>query len=180
MEKSVFHVNMELISIQQQINESCQCIQQYISLVQQTYTNAEKYLLKARELDKVNPDIQDAYKTLQFAKSEAAMNEGIKLFENSKNNEAIEQFNKALELCPENGYAHYYRGLTYDALAKNQNAVNDYILAVQYNPELTMAYYSMAVSYENLNNKDSYRRFLKQQNNVNFNINIDSLPNSSV
>ena len=33
-------------TIQQQINESCQCIQQYISLVQQTYTNAEKYLYK--------------------------------------------------------------------------------------------------------------------------------------
>lgn len=135
-------------------------------LYKKDFVNAEKYLLKAKELDKVNPDIQDAYKTLQFAKSEAAMNEGIKLFESSKNNEAIEQFNKALELCPENGYAHYYRGLAYDALAKNQNAVNDYILAVQYNPELTMAYYSMAVSYENLNNKveakKMYQKFVQE------------------
>ena len=83
-------------------------------LYQKDFVKSEDALKKALELDSVNPDITDAYKSLKFAKSEAVMNEGIILFEADKPKEALEKFNNALSLCEENGYAHYYRGLIFD------------------------------------------------------------------
>jgi len=135
-------------------------------LYKKDYVNSEKYLKKAKELDSVNPDIADALKSLQFAKSEEIMNKGIQLFENNKNEEAIANFNKAITLCAENGYAYYYRGLVYDTKGQNQNAINDYKKAVHYNPELTMTYYSMALSYDALKNKveakKMYQKFINE------------------
>ena len=139
-------------------------------LYKKDYNNSEMYLTRAKQLDDLNPDIQDAYKSLQFAKSEDLMNKGIKLFEDGKNDAAITNFNNAINLCKENGYAFYYRGLAYDTKGDNAKAISDYSKAIALNPELTMAYYSMALSYDALKNtaeaKKMYQKFL-QENKAN-------------
>ena len=114
--------------------------------------------------DDINPDIKDAYKSLKFEQSEQLMNAGIKLFENNKNDEAINNFNKAISTCADNGYAYYYRGLAYDTKGQNDKAIADYKKAIELSPELTMAYYSMALSYDAMGNKleakKMYQKFI--------------------
>ena len=135
-------------------------------LYKKDFNNAETALKKAKELDDINPDIDDAIKSLKFEKSEQQMNIGIKLFENNKNDDAIINFTKALTICPENGYAYYYRGLAYDTKGQNNSAISDYKKAVELNPELNMAYYSMGLSYDALKNKTEakkmYQKFLSE------------------
>lgn len=145
-------------------------------LYKKDFTKSETALKKAMELESgdpnvtvdkvVNPDIADAYKALKFAQSEQLMNTGIKLFENNKNDDAIINFNKAITICPENGYAYYYRGLAYDTKGQNNSAISDYKKAIQHNPELTMAYYSMGLSYDAIHNKPEakkmYQKFLSE------------------
>ncbi len=130
------------------------------------YLNAEKALKIASELDSVNPDIKDAIKSLKFAQSEIVMNTGIKLFEAGKNDDAIINFNKAINLCDENGYAYYYRALAYDAKENPIKAIADYKKAVELNNELSMAYYSIGLCYEALKNtteaKKMYIKFLTE------------------
>ena len=130
------------------------------------YVNAEKALKVASELDSVNPDIKDAIKSLKFAQSEIVMNTGIKLFEAGKNDDAIINFNKAINLCDENGYAYYYRALAYDAKENPAKAIADYKKAVALNNELSMAYYSIGLCYEALKNsaeaKKMYMKFLTE------------------
>ncbi len=128
------------------------------------YNKAETALKKALELDNINPDIIDAYKSLKFAQSEEEMNKGIALFDTNKTAEALQKFNKAITLCNENGYAYYYRGLAYDSQGSNSKAISDYKKALELNPDLTMGYYSMALSYDAANNKAEakkmYQKFL--------------------
>lgn len=135
-------------------------------LYKKDFANAENMLKKAKELDSVNPDIDDALKSLKFEKSEQQMNIGIKLFESNKNDDAIINFTKAINICPENGYAYYYRGLAYDSKGQNSSAISDYKKAVEHNPELHMAYYSMGLSYDAMNNKSEakkmYQKFLSE------------------
>lgn len=135
-------------------------------LYQKNFDKSEIALKKAMELDSINPDIKDAYKTLKFSKSEQIMNEGISLFESDMLEKAVAKFNNAIELCNENGYAHYYRGLALDMLKRSEKAIEDYKLAIELNPELTIIYYSMAVAYDNLDNrleaKKMYQKFIEE------------------
>ncbi len=128
------------------------------------YIKADNALKKALQLDSLNPDIIDAYKSLKFARSEEEMNKGIALFDSKKFPEAIQKFNSAINMCPENGYAYYYRGITYDTQSQTSKAIADYQKAISLTPDLTMAYYSMALSYEAAGNKveakNMYRKFL--------------------
>ncbi|MCR4881184.1 MAG: tetratricopeptide repeat protein [bacterium] len=140
-------------------------------LYKKDYPKAEIALKKAKELDDLNPDIEDAYKSLKFAQSEQLMNTAIKQFENNKNDDALNNFNKSIAICAENGYAYYYRGLVYDTKGKNALAIADYKKAIELNPELTMAYYSIALSYDALDNKAEakkmYQKFLQENETTN-------------
>jgi len=129
------------------------------------FQNAEISLKKALELDSVNPDISDAFKSLKFAKSEKIMQEGLTLLEADKTKEALSKFNEALEVCSENGYAHYYKGFILDSQNASDKAITEFKKSLELNPELTIAYYSLAVAYDNINNnteaKKMFQKFLE-------------------
>ena len=80
------------------------------------------------------------------------MNKAVELFDKNEYNEALVLLNSSLNHYNKNGYAYYYRGMTYDVLNKYNNAISDYKNAIKYEPDLLTAYYSMAICYENLNN----------------------------
>ena len=129
------------------------------------FKNAEIYLKKAMNLDNLNPEIKEAFDTLKYAQSEDEMNKAVELFDKNQYNEALILLNSSLNHYNKNGYAYYYRGMTYDVLNKYNNAISDYKNAIKYEPDLLTAYYSMAMCYENLNNmqeaKNMYKKFVE-------------------
>jgi tetratricopeptide (TPR) repeat protein len=126
---------------------------------------SQKALDKAKQLDPINPEIQDALKSLTFAQSEKYMNKGLDSYSANQFAEALKQLNYAVSKCPTNGYAYYYRGLTYDAMKKTSLAIPDYKKAIGYASNLTLAYYGLAVDYDTLKNnieaKKMYKKFVE-------------------
>jgi tetratricopeptide (TPR) repeat protein len=125
---------------------------------------AQKALDKAKQLDPKNPDIIDALKTLSSAQSDKFMNKGLDYYNSGQYTEALKHLNYAISKCSCNGYAYYYRGLTYDALKKIPLAIADYKKAVEFSSDLTVVYYSLAVDYDTSKNfveaKKMYKKFV--------------------
>ena len=63
---------------------------------------------------------------------------------------AIQEFDQAIQLDPDHSKAYYNRGISYFYLGQDQTAINDYTKAIQLNPDDADAYNNRGVSYENL------------------------------
>lgn len=64
--------------------------------------------------------------------------------------DALNAFNKAIALNPENEEIYFHRGNVYDALGNNKKAVSNFNKAIKLNPLYVDAYLSRAFSYNNL------------------------------
>ena len=70
-------------------------------------------------------------------------------------NEALNAYDKVLELNPNDASAYYNRGLAYDNLDKNDLAIADYSKAIELNPEYGDAFKNLA---KNFSRRGDYRR----------------------
>src|SRR5208283_2951885 len=66
--------------------------------------------------------------------------------------QAINDFNKAIELNPKDAEAYNNRGLAYEYLGNHQKAINDYNKSIKLNPKDAMAYNNRGIAYEYLEN----------------------------
>ena len=71
-----------------------------------------------------------------------------------KYDEAIEDYNKAIELAPDNAKIYDERGLIYDKLEKYDEAINDFTKAIQIAPNSSKFYRSRGSSYGALGKYD--------------------------
>ena len=65
---------------------------------------------------------------------------------------ALDDFNQALRLDPQNASAHFNRGLAYGRLEQYQAALDDYTEAIRINPEYASAYSNRGFIYAKLQN----------------------------
>ena len=72
------------------------------------------------------------------------LDNGIFDFQNGKYNDAIENFNKSLELKNDWEIPYFYRAVANQALENFDDAILDYTKALQLNPKMTDAYYNRA------------------------------------
>ena len=54
--------------------------------------------------------------------------------------QAIEDYDRAIEINPENAGAYYNRGVAYGKLGDHRQAIEDYDRAIEINPEYAEAY----------------------------------------
>ena len=95
---------------------------------------------QAQQLDPeidLNPETKnidkDPQAVIKWAAS-AKVSEGVRLAREGKVEEAIANFNKAIQLNPKNSSAYYHRGNAYVSLENYQDALADYTQAIKINP----------------------------------------------
>ena len=62
---------------------------------------------------------------------------------------AIEDYNKVIEMNPDNVEAYYNRGVTYHHKGDYDRAIEDYTKTIQLKPDYANAYYNRGLSYDN-------------------------------
>lgn len=79
---------------------------------------------------------------------------GVQFDNEGKYDQAIIEFNKAIEINPKYADTFNRRGLVYSNLKKYEQAINDYTAAIQLNPKYTDAYNNRGVVYFELDQSD--------------------------
>ena len=67
-----------------------------------------------------------------------------------KYQEAIENFNKAIELDPNSVAFYFARGDVYEILKKYEEAINDYDEAIELDPDNSYCYCNRGIAYEKM------------------------------
>jgi tetratricopeptide (TPR) repeat protein len=79
---------------------------------------------------------------------------GIKDFSNTKYDDAINAFNKALAMDPNNEEAYYNRGFVYFWIGKWNQAIEDYSKAISLNPKEAKFFSSRGYAYASTGQDD--------------------------
>jgi len=75
------------------------------------------------------------------------LKKGVSLFDQGNYEEALEQFNKAIELNPKNYIAHNYVGLVYFELRAYDQAIEYFNKAIELKPNRFMAHNRLGICY---------------------------------
>lgn len=86
------------------------------------------------------------------------LSEGVAHREAGKLKEAIEAYNRALQLDPSYAHAYNNRGFAYYDLKHYERAIEDYDQAIALNPRYTIAYNNRGAAYRNL---EQYERAIE-------------------
>jgi len=78
-------------------------------------------------------------------------NRGNAYAELNEHERAIKDFDKAIELNPDDAETYYNRGVAYAKLNKYEQAIKDYEKAIELNPDDAKAYYNRGLAYAELN-----------------------------
>ncbi len=81
-------------------------------------------------------------------------NRGLVYKEQGELDRALQDFDQALKLYPQNAAAFHDRGLVYDLRGEHGKAVGDYSQAVAIDPHLALAYYDRGLTYHTQGNLD--------------------------
>lgn len=93
--------------------------------------------------------------TACLTKSEKASNEGIRKSQKGLYGEAIEEFNRSIELDPNNPIPYYMRGYVYARLAMYREAILDFNKAIELDPSDADAFYNRGNMYRQLGENES-------------------------
>ena len=81
--------------------------------------------------------------------SETYFKRGVNYLEQGKYEQAIGNFNKAIELNPKYANAYYNRGVAYYSKGEYDKAIADYTKAIELNPKFAKAYNDRGIAYKN-------------------------------
>ncbi|CAD7094171.1 unnamed protein product [Hermetia illucens] len=102
-------------------------------------------------------------------RAEEIKNEGNRLMKESKFNEALLAYNKAINLDATNATFYCNRAAAYIRLSEYEKAISDCKLALVYNPQYGKAYGRMGIAYSNLRKYeeacDAYRKAIELEPN---------------
>lgn len=82
-----------------------------------------------------------------YAAEPGTLNKGLEYMRKGAYNEAIGEFDKALEAEPRNDEIYSSRGLAYANKGDHDQAIEDYTKAISINPKNAEAYYNRSVAY---------------------------------
>ena len=86
--------------------------------------------------------------------SQLASDQGVAYLDRQRYDEAIAEFNKALEIDPNFADAYYNRGLANAKKGSFNEAISDYTKAIQINPDDSDFYYNRGIAYYKKNDFD--------------------------
>ncbi len=79
--------------------------------------------------------------------------EGLKMLDQSKNKEALVEFEACIKLNPEHYESFYYRGAIKSNLKDSKGAIADFTKAIELNPDYADAYWNRGLQYDFLGKK---------------------------
>jgi tetratricopeptide (TPR) repeat protein len=93
-----------------------------------------------------------ATSSIADVKTSSWVEKGVALVMEGKHNEAIEAFNKAIELNPQDAVAYNNRGAAYGQTGNYKQQIEDSTKALQINPKDAVAFNNRGVAYGELGN----------------------------
>jgi tetratricopeptide (TPR) repeat protein len=91
----------------------------------------------------------------ELSEAEQHNERGLELVEEGRWQEAIKEYDEAIELDANMAFAYLNRGQVYNLLGDRQRAIADLDKAIELDPNLDLAYFYRGNAYENL--RDSQR-----------------------
>ena len=88
---------------------------------------------------------------------------GRSYLEKGQNDDAISDFDKAIELNPKDAEIYFFRGNAYHNKRQFDKAMSDYSKAIEINPRYTNAYYSRGLYYQTI---EEYRKAISDFDKV--------------
>jgi tetratricopeptide (TPR) repeat protein len=89
------------------------------------------------------PNILAKSSTNAKKKYDAYVNRGVIYYRQKKYTQAIEDYNEAIKIEPENVDAYISRGIAYSSMGDHEKAISDYEKAISIDPSNVDAYYAM-------------------------------------
>ena len=77
-------------------------------------------------------------------------NKGLDYAEDGQWENAVQEFDKAIQVDPDYAEPYYNRGYSYDELGQYQTAIDDYTMAIQLDPDYAEAYANRGNTYDTL------------------------------
>lgn len=100
-----------------------------------------------REMNKVEQHEEEQREKEQTLTAWDYIHRGNRAYDEGRQQDALNEYSKAIEIFPENARAYTNRGIVYEKLKKYAEAIEDYARAIQLNPECKKAYLSRARVY---------------------------------
>jgi tetratricopeptide (TPR) repeat protein len=98
------------------------------------------------------------------------VNDGIANSQKGRYDQALQDFNKALQLKPKDPALITFRGITYYAKGNNTQAIQDFDAALQIDPKFARAYYQRGMVYDNLEKYDKAVADLKTAKKLGYSV----------
>lgn len=129
------------------------------------FENSRQYVEIALSKNPMNKQAKELSAYISDKQTEGLLSQAVNLYDSQKYNEAVDLFNKILNITPSNATVYYYRAMCYDALNDYQKAINDYKMTLKYAPDMYIAYYSLGVDYDSVSNypeaKNNYKKYVE-------------------
>jgi tetratricopeptide (TPR) repeat protein len=111
--------------------------------------------INGKRVEVYNPDVnaQEEKRDNKFASQEAS-DQGVAYLDRQRYDEAIAEFNKAIEIDPSFADAYYNRGIANSKKGNLDQAISDYTKAIQINPKDSDFYYNRGLAYHKKNDFD--------------------------
>jgi tetratricopeptide (TPR) repeat protein len=101
---------------------------------------------------------------------QSLVNAGINNSQKGHYDQALQDFNKALQLKPKDPALITFRGITYYAKGDNAKAIQDFDAAIKINPNFARAYYQRGMVYDNMEKYDKAVADLKTAKRLGYSV----------
>jgi tetratricopeptide (TPR) repeat protein len=98
------------------------------------------------------------------------VNDGIANSQKGRYDQALQDFNQALQLKPKDPALITFRGITYYAKGNNAKAIEDFDAALAIDPKFGRAYYQRGMVYDNMEKYDKAVADLKTAKRLGYSV----------
>ena len=151
------NISAEIMKDRQSLYEAVRMNREYENRIRELTDEIEKLKLDRAnaktesEINRIDEQIKQndiGFTAMQY------YNIGIQKHTEKKYEEAIENYNRAIDLSPKYSWAYNNRGLAYYDLGNANKAISDYNKAIAFDSQNSFAYYNRGLVYYNLGNLD--------------------------
>jgi tetratricopeptide (TPR) repeat protein len=104
---------------------------------------------------------------------QAHIDQGLENSQKGRYDEAIQDFNQALKLKPNDAAILTFRGVVYYAKGQNDRALQDFDQALKADPKFGRAYYQRGMIYETLGRYDLALADIQQAKSLGYKVDMD-------
>jgi tetratricopeptide (TPR) repeat protein len=119
-----------------------------------TYTLDEIESINGKRAQIYQPNINTQEEKKDISASHAVLNKGLDYLDRKMYDDAIAEFNKAIEINPDYTDAYYNRGLSNAKKGNLDQAISDYSKAIEINPNDADTYFNRGLAYHKKNQFD--------------------------